>query len=278
LWGGGGGGAGAHDIVEAVDRAAEDSGVKAIVLRIDSPGGDALASDLIWHAVMKAREKKPVVASMGDVAASGGYYVASAANTIFAEPNTITGSIGVFGLMFNAERLADDAGVRTYSLQRGALPGPSLLHGLSDEERAALQASVNNTYEQFLDAVITGRGKTAGLEKDKLRDIAEGHVWTGKQALERKLVDNMGGIAEALQDAKKRANLGDDEEVGLDVITGHEDDLMKMTGLVSVFGGARAAAIESAARLLLGDPDAVAFLLTEKGRPMAVAPVTVRVR
>src|SRR5207237_696819 len=161
------------------------------------------------HAVMKAKEKKPVVCSMGDVAASGGYYIASAAQTIWAEENTITGSIGVFGLMFNAERLADNWGVRSYALERGALAGPSLLRQLSEPQRAALQGSVNNTYERFLDAVTTGRGAASGLAKDDLRKIAEGHVWTGAQAKERKLVDHIGGLADALEDAKKRANLGD---------------------------------------------------------------------
>ncbi len=275
----GGGGAGSSTIIDSVNDAANDDNVKAIVLRIDSPGGDALASDLIWHAVMKAREKKPVIASMGDVAASGGYYVASAAQEIFAEPNTITGSIGVFGLMFNVERLADDWGVRNVQLQRGKLPGPSLLHGLNEDERAALQGSVDATYQHFLEAVVTGRGKVSGLDKETLEPIAQGHVWTGAEAKERKLVDTIGGIGDALQEARKRAALGPDEEVGLDVLTGRESSLLKLAGLAEVAaGGARAASLERAVRLLLGDPDALALAVESEGRPLAVAPMRVRVR
>ncbi len=281
---GGGGlfsdGAGAEDTIEAIQQAAEDEGVKAIVLRIDSPGGDALASDLIWRAVMKAREKKPIVASLGDVAASGGYYVASGAHTIMAERNTITGSIGVFGLLFNGERLLDDIGVRTHSMERGALPGPSGLRPLTDGERAALQVSVDSTYERFLTAVVEGRGALMGLDKEGVRALAEGRVWTGAQAKERKLVDSMGGVLDALEEARKRANIPEDEDIGLDVITGTDNDLVRLAGLASsiVGKGAGSANVAKAVRWLLGDPDALAFALEHEGKPMTVSPVHVRVR
>jgi protease-4 len=275
-----GGGPGAEDIMQALEQASRDDGVKAIVLRIDSPGGDALASDLIWRAVMKAREKKPIVASMGDVAASGGYYVAAGAHAILAERNTVTGSIGVFGLLFNAERLADDIGVRSYSMKRGALPGPSVLRALSDAERASLQVSVDATYERFLDAVISGRGEASGVTKDALRASADGHVWTGAQALERKLVDKIGGVLDALDEARARAGIGADEEIVLDVITGTDDDLIHLAQLAhtlaSGFGPGRSAA--AALRLLLGDPAALAFALAHEGKPVAMAPMHVRIR
>ncbi|HEY4220823.1 MAG TPA: S49 family peptidase, partial [Myxococcota bacterium] len=192
----------------------------------------------------------------------------------------ITGSIGVFGLLFNGEALADKLGVRTTTLERGALPGPSVLHPMSDAQRAALQSNVDATYERFLDAVTTGRGAVSGLKKDDLRPIAEGHVWTGAQAKERKLVDNIGGLAEALQDARKRAQLGEDEDVGLDIITGHEDDLQKLTGLASVLApqGADAATLKAALTVLLGDPAALQFALAHDGQPLAIDPVTIRVR
>jgi protease-4 len=270
----GGGGASAESLVEAIQRAANDDGVRAIVLRIDSPGGDALASDLIWHAVMKAREKKPVIASMGDVAASGGYYVASAADTILAEPNTITGSIGVFGLLFNVERLADDWGVRTYPFERGALPGPSVFRPLNDAERAALQRGVDATYERFIASVIAGRGKASGLTEEKLREVAEGHVWTGDQAKEKKLVDAIGGVLDALELARERAGLKEDEEVALDVVTGAPDGLGKLVGLARVLAPSGSEGVVRAARLLLGDPAALTFVLDHEGQPMAVAPVT----
>jgi protease-4 len=282
--GGGGGlfsdGAGAEDTIEAIEQAARDDDVKAIVLRIDSPGGDALASDLIWRAVMKARDKKPVVASLGDVAASGGYYVAAAAHTIMAERNTITGSIGVFGLLFNGERLLDDVGVRVHSMERGALPGPSALRPLSEAERAALQVSVDATYERFLTAIVEGRGATMGLDKEGVRAIAEGRVWTGAQAKERKLVDAMGGVLDALEEARKRAEIPEDEDIVLDVITGTDNDLVRLAGLASSIVGANAgsANIAKAVRWLLGDPNALAFALEHEGKPMAVAPVNVRVR
>lgn len=267
---------GAEDIIEAINEAARDDGVKAIVLRIDSPGGDALASDLIWRAVMKAREKKPIVASMGDVAASGGYYVAAGAHTIFAERNTVTGSIGVFGLLFNAARLADDIGVRAYSMERGAIPGPSPLRALSDAERKALQVSVDATYERFLDAVISGRGEASGMSKDQLRAIAEGHVWTGGQALERKLVDKLGGILVALNDARARAGIAEDDDIVLDVITGSDDDLVRLAGLAQSLAPGHS--IDAAVRFLLGDPEALAFALAHEGTPLAVAPMHIRLR
>ncbi len=271
---GGEGGAGAADIVDAITAAAEDPGVVAIVLRIDSPGGDALASDLMWRAAMLARDKKPVIASMGDVAASGGYYVAAAANEILAEPNTVTGSIGVFGLMFNGESLANDLGVRTHEIKRGARPGPDLLRGATDEELERLQVSVDNTYERFLDAVVAGRGENR-ITKDALREVAEGRVWTGAQALQRKLIDREGSIVDALRLARERAGFAADAEIGLAVFTGKNElpGLADLGGMVSVATGLpKAEALAFAAKLLFVDPELAAFAASSEGKPLVLAP------
>jgi protease-4 len=273
-----GGGAGSDDVVEAIREAADDDAIKAIVLRIDSPGGDALASDLMWRAAMLARDRKPVIASMGDVAASGGYYIACAAHDIFADKTTITGSIGVFGLMFNAEKFATDNGVRSVELKRGALPGPTLLRPMTEAERARMQASVDATYERFLDAVVAGRTEKR-IKKDELRAIAEGHVWTGAQALERKLVDREGSLIDALKLARERAGIADGEDIAVRVITGTEGELPGMGGvravarvLASSLGLDDASAAARAVALLVGDPDAVALAVDSEGRPLALGP------
>lgn len=275
----GGDGAGSDDVVEAIRAAAAAPDVVAIVLRIDSPGGDALASDLMWRAAMVAREKKPVIASMGDVAASGGYYVAAAANEILAQENTITGSIGVFGLMFNGERLADDLGINAVEVSRGARPGPNLLRGTTEAERERLQESVDATYERFLDAIITGRGSDR-LTKDALREIAEGRVWTGAQAKERALVDAQGGLLDALRVARERAGLAPDAKVALALFSGDDElpGLSELGGVVSVaLGLPRPQAMQMAARLLFGDPELASLVVQSEGRPLTLGP-SVQVR
>ncbi len=268
-------GAGAVDVVAAVNQAAEDASIKAIVLRIDSPGGDALASDLMWRAVMLAREKKPVIATMGDVAASGGYYVASAAHDIFAEDDTITGSIGVFALLFSAGRLADDLGIKSYESSRGSRPGPDLFRGPTDDERARMQVNVDKTYEQFLDAVIRGRGE-GRITKDELRAIAEGRVWTGADAQQRKLVDHKGSVVDALRLARERAGIGADEPIDLCVMTGREGELPSLGalgGMMSqLLGVSSNEGLSAAARLLLGDPEMAAFVVDKQGEPLVLAP------
>jgi ClpP class serine protease len=216
---------------------------------------------------------------MGDVAASGGYYLASAANEILAESNTITGSIGVFGLMFNGESLANDLGVRSVELQRGARPGPDLLRGTTDAERERLQASVDGTYERFLDAVVAGRG-TNRMTKDKLRTIAEGHVWTGAQALQHGLVDKEGSFVDALRLARERAGFAADAAVGLAVFSGDDElpGLADLGGMVSVaMGMPRHEAMVLAAKLLFVDPELAAFAASSAGKPMVLAP-TIEVR
>jgi protease-4 len=201
---GAGGLTGARSLVERIEQASRSSEVKAIVLRIDSPGGDALASDLIWRAVKKARERKPVVASLGDLAASGGYLVAVGAQWIVAEPSTLTGSIGVFVLKpdFSGvlEKLAVHRSVQTRG-RHADLASPA--RPWTPEERALLEKQVDAVYGTFLDRVVEGRS----LSRAEVEPLAGGRVWTGRQALALKLVDQLGGLEEAVAVARERAGL-----------------------------------------------------------------------
>jgi protease-4 len=198
---------GAASVVEQLERAAKDARVKAIVLRVDSPGGDAVASDLIWRAVMKAREKKPVIASMGDYAASGGYLAAVGAETIVAEPSTLTGSIGVFVLKPEFSGLLGKLAIHRDAQARGQVAEvTSLAKPWTPAERAAVEKQVDATYANFLDRVAQGRR----LPKAEVEKLAAGRVWSGQQALDRKLVDRLGGLADALALARERAGLAPD--------------------------------------------------------------------
>jgi protease-4 len=134
------------------------------------------------------------------------------------EANAITGSIGVFGLFANIEELADRTGIRTHRSDRGAVTGPSTFEPLTAPQRAALQRSVDAAYTRFLQAVIVGRGQARGLDEASLRAVAEGRVWNGTQARERKLVDELGGLADAVADARRRAGISEDESVTLEVV------------------------------------------------------------
>jgi len=205
--------AGADTVVRALDRAARDPGVAAIVLRVDSGGGDALASDLMYRAVLEARKRKPVVASMGDVAASGGYYAAMAADEVLASPTTVTGSIGIFLLKPALDGLAEKAGVRTETLQRG--PQANLLspwHAWNDAERAAAQRWVDGFYDDFISLVAVQRR----LEKSAVDRVARGRVWAGETAKAHGLVDRMGGLWDAISSARRRAGLPESEEIQLE--------------------------------------------------------------
>lgn len=212
----GGSVAGAETIAAQIRAAASSPLVKAIVLRVDSPGGDGLASDLIWRELKQAKDvqHKPCVASMGDVAASGGYYVAVGCEEIFAEPSTVTGSIGVFALKPDASGLMEKLGVKQETLVRGKSADLfSLSRPWTDDELKTLQAWVDQFYDQFLDRVAAGRP----LKKDEIDKIARGRVWSGQEALERHLVDHLGSIDDAVASAKAKAGLAADAEV--DVVT-----------------------------------------------------------
>jgi protease-4 len=198
---------GSDTIVEAIRQANKDETVKAIVLRIDSPGGSALASDVIWRATQLC--KKPVVASMADVAASGGYYVAMGAKRIFAEPGTVTGSIGVFGMKLVTDDLEKFAGMNTVVISRGKNSGVnSMTFPWSESEKEAMGKVVEDIYAQFIDKALAGR-KAAGVEidREKLLSLAGGRVWTGRQAKANGLVDELGTVDDAVAHAKKLAGL-----------------------------------------------------------------------
>ncbi len=190
----------------------EDDDVAAVVVRINSPGGDALASDILWREITILDEKRPVVASMGDVAASGGYYMAAGARHIVAEPTTITGSIGVFGLMFNAESLfRNKLGVlfdRVSTHKHSDFGSPT--RTLDEKEAASIQSAVERTYRRFIGVVAESRG----FEKiDAVEKIAEGRVWSGKRAVELGLVDELGGLDRAISKAAEIAGLADGYDV-----------------------------------------------------------------
>jgi protease-4 len=197
--------------VRAVKDAAEDPAIKAIVLRVDSPGGSALASDLIWHAIENAKTKKPVVVSMSDVAASGGYYIAANANKIVAEPSTVTGSIGVFMGKPNVKGLYDWLGVNTQTVTRGKNAGIfDVSRNWTPEERAVFENQARSIYyDNFVPKVAKGRGKTV----EEVDSIGQGRVWTGLQAKERGLIDEFGGLNKAIEIAKGLANLPADKDV-----------------------------------------------------------------
>jgi protease-4 len=268
----GGAGAGSDDIVEALERAHRDPAIKAVVLRVDSPGGGPLASDLIWHAVMKVREDKPVVASMGDVAASGGYYVAAGADEIFAEEETITGSIGVFALLFEGEQLLTDLGVNSHVLKRGEYGGLSPFTHLDEKQRAAIKHSVEGTYERFLQAIHEGRG----MDTEEIRKHAEGRVWTGAQAKERGLVDTVGGLAATIERARELADITDEERPDIALLTSDEDLFPRLATAVQVASGADAdkKRIQEALKLLLADPAALELLLKSE-RPLVISPARI---
>jgi protease-4 len=202
---------GSETLAKALDDARDDKSIKAIVIRVDSPGGSGLASDIIWHAVESAKAKKPVVISMGDVAASGGYYIAAGANKIIAQPSTITGSIGVFAGKPVIKGFYDWLGISNEYLLRGKQAGMFReSEKFTDEERAKFEDLVRRMYwEDFVPKVAKGRNKTP----EYVDSIAQGRVWTGAQGKERGLVDEFGGLDRAVDVAKELANLPKDKGV-----------------------------------------------------------------
>ena len=199
---------GSDTLVKAIEKASSDATVKAIVLRVDSPGGSALASDLIWRALEKV--EKPIVASMGDVAGSGGYYIAMGADTIFAEPGTITGSIGVVGGKIALDGLYNKIGITTSVVARGKNSGiNSTTIGFTDSERAAMTKLLPDIYKQFTEKAAKGRK----MEYAKLEKLARGRIYSGATALKLGLIDKIGTLEDAVEHAKQLAKLGPDDKV-----------------------------------------------------------------
>jgi len=192
------------ELVNSLAEAARDETVKAVVLRIDSPGGSALASDNVWEAVRSLAARKPVVVSMGDVAASGGYYIAAPATEVFASGTTITGSIGVVGGKLVLGDALTKIGVHTETLSKGKRSSiGSSLTPFSEEEREVVRALMQDSYDLFIDRVVTGRG----LARDKVLAAAEGRAWTGSQALKQGLLTKTGTLADAIERARELASL-----------------------------------------------------------------------
>ncbi|MCE2741650.1 MAG: signal peptide peptidase SppA [Sphingobacteriales bacterium] len=198
---------GSDRMAAAIKKVREDESYKALVLRINSPGGSALASDIIWREVSLCKAKKPVIVSMGEVAASGGYYIAAPADHILAQPNTITGSIGVFGMLINAQDLLNNKlGVKIESVKFGEfadLGSPD--RPLNEAERLVVQRGVDRVYDNFIERVAKGRK----LSKEQVEEIAQGRVWSGIDAKKIGLVDELGGLDKAIEIAASKAKLSE---------------------------------------------------------------------
>lgn len=201
---GNGDGIESEKLVETIDKVAKDDAVKSVVFRVSSPGGSAYGSEQIWRALQNLKAKKPLIVSMGDYAASGGYYISSVADQIVAQPNTITGSIGIFGIIPNISGLNSKLGLTYDGVKTNKMSDAiSVNRPFRPEERELMQNYVNRGYELFVKRCADGRKKTI----DQIKAIAEGRVWTGEDALKIGLVDKIGGIDEAIEIAAKKAKL-----------------------------------------------------------------------
>jgi protease-4 len=202
----GGDGIQADELSRTIREARRDSSIKAIVLRVNSPGGSGLGSEIIWREVKLAKETKPFVVSMGDLAASGGYYIACAADSIVAHPTTLTGSIGVFGMIPNTKEMLKKIGITTDRVKTNTFSDmPALDRPFTMEEKELMQAYIERFYDFFLQRCADGRNTT----KEAVGVVGEGRVWSGDNALEIKLIDKIGGIDEAISMAARMAKLED---------------------------------------------------------------------
>ncbi len=271
--------AGAETVVRALEKAADDPQVAAIVVRVDSGGGDALASDLMYRAVLAAKKKKPVVASMGDVAASGGYYAAMGANEIWAAPTTLTGSIGIFFMKPALGGLANKLGIRNETLKRGELS--TLTSGFdtwTEAEQQAAQKWVEAFYEDF----ITEVGQSRSLPVEKVDEIARGRVWAGVDAKRVGLVDQLGSFTEALAAARRLGGIPDWEDLELE-IAGEPSNVFNSLGRVEAKLGVAPQlprpvdALDPATRAALRELGVAPSVLLEPGLK-AMLPFGVRAR
>jgi protease-4 len=225
---------GSDRIAETIKKVREDDSYKALVLRINSPGGSALASDVMWREISLCKKKKPVIVSMGAVAASGGYYIAAPADVIVAQPNTITGSIGVFGLMINAKDLLNNKlGIKIETVKFGEfsdLGSPD--RPLNEAERKVIQSAIDRVYTDFVKRVSEGRKMTAA----QVDSIAQGRVWSGIEAKQVGLVDEFGGLDKAIEIAVKKAKLSEHRVVNLpDLKDPFEEIFKSMSGEASAY-------------------------------------------
>ena len=192
--------------VEILNKLKSDDKIKAVVLRVNSPGGSAFASEQIWNAVTELKAKKPIVVSMGGYAASGGYYISCNASKVFAQPNTITGSIGIFGMFPNLEGLSQKVGIDVDVVKTNTYADlGNIARPMREDEKRLIQSNVERGYQLFMKRCAEGRGKTI----DEINNIGQGRVWTGEQALSLGLVDKLGGLKEAIDEAALLASVTD---------------------------------------------------------------------
>lgn len=264
---------GSRTLVQTVEAMSADPSVRAIVVRIDSPGGSALASDQIWRALRRAARRKPVVASMGAVAASGGYYVASACDTIFAVPTTVTGSIGIFFGKGDFSPLAESLGVHVEPLSRGRRAGAeSLWRPFTADERAVLADKIRLWYRLFLRRVATGRD----LSVEQVHELGQGRIWSGDAAASLGLVDELGGFAAALARARSLGRLPPDSDVL--IAPGRPSTLLQY--LLGSLAPDAAADAEAPAAVApeLAEAAGMAVSMGSEAVPMALLPASISVR
>ena len=260
---------GSDTAVEYLRKARADDSIKAVVLRINSPGGSAIASDVIWREVMLTRAVKPVIASMSNVAASGGYYIAMPAHQIVAEPATLTGSIGVVMVKFVIDGTLGKLGMNMEQVTSGKYADLySPVRPFSPEERAKIEQQMQATYEAFVEKAAAGRQTTP----ERIDTIAQGRVWTGKQAKQLGLVDELGGLQRALAIARSRAKIAEDAEVEL-VIYPQRRSIYEL--VQAPFGAESGGMLQT----LLGLRDAKAvqtltapLRIFRRGEPLAIMP------
>lgn len=275
---------GSETLSDAIKAAAEDETVKAIVLRINSPGGSGVASDAIWRVALEARKKKPLIASMADVAGSGGYYIAMGASRIFAQPDTLTGSIGVVSAFVNMSGMMDLLGVRAERVSRGKNAGS--FSPFTDPEQVSLEPLrrvMDGFYWQFVDKAAEGRSKT----REEIHAVAQGRVWTGAAALEKGLVDELGGLREAIQSARSLAKVAPEEKI--EIVESPPppnvfEALSELLGTTRLSSQGRALGLDAASSALLQALPALreplarieALLEAARDRILLVEPVEIR--
>ena len=223
---------GSSTIVKAINKANKDSTIKAIVLRVNSPGGSALASDVIWRSIEKTKVNKPVIVSMGDLAASGGYYISCGADRIFAEPNTITGSIGVFGMIPNLGRMLNNKiGITFDRVETNDHAAFTMFKALDKKELSTFQKGVDQIYDTFISKVAMGRD---GLKKSDVHKIAMGRVWSGKEALDLELVDEIGSLQSAIDFAASKVGIENNKVKLIHLPERKNDELLELLASLEI--------------------------------------------
>jgi protease-4 len=264
---------GSDTIAKAFKDVREDRSIKAVVFRIDSPGGSDVASDVIWREAFLTMEKKPVVVTMANVAASGGYWIATASNAIVAEPTTITGSIGIYAGKFNLSGLYEKIGFNKERVMMGeSADFWSETRGFSEEERKRFRNVLEEGYRRFLEKVSAARSK----ETDEVDALGQGRVWTGAQALERGLVDEIGGLERAVAMAKERAGIPESRKVVLEVYPRKKSYFDMLLGQMVRSEPDLGAGVGFDPKRLLAQSPVLNMLL--EGRPLALMPYSIELK